>query len=55
MSGKTGNGRVIGYTAPPSAPMNPASKPITFNPFPKPVMRKKKTEVGKKLGLYSSK
>lgn len=27
------------------------SRPITFNPFPKPVMRKK-NEVGKKLGLY---
>ena len=30
---------------------NTSTKPITFNPFPKPVMRRRK-EVGKKLGLY---
>ena len=29
-----------------------AIKPIPFNPFPKPVMRKKTSGVGKKLGLY---
>lgn len=28
-----------------------STKPITFNPFPKPVLRKR-NEVGKKLGLY---
>ncbi len=29
-----------------------APKPITFNPFPKPVIRRNK-EVGRKLGLYA--
>jgi hypothetical protein len=45
--------RVIGVIGNAAATGNTAIKPITFNPFPKPVMRKKK-EVGRKLGLYTA-
>ena len=39
----------------PAAVGNGVTKPITFNPFPtRPVARRKRQEVGRKLGLYSS-
>ena len=43
----------VGVSNPPIPPE--VTKPITFNPFPKkPVMRARKKDVGRKLGLYNS-
>ncbi|TRY74948.1 hypothetical protein TCAL_01264 [Tigriopus californicus] len=38
----------------PSGPVMGSIKPITFNPFPKPVTMRRNKEVGRKLGLYST-